>query len=552
MKGPIVLSAFLLCVAAQLHAQSELKTKSISIFKNGKAFMVKEGTVPATDKVYTLKTIPNALYGTLWFSGLPSDISQVTSKQEIVTDPLERKAYSFTDMLFANKGKQVTVATTDNNTYSGIVEDFDLPEEINNALQLKETELSETYGAEYSAGYRILPPSQQTLLLKMNNKWISINPLNIQSIEFSEKPQQKVQTTIKVKKPVIKIQFMQGGNQKLKMMYLQNGFSWTPVYSLELLSDTEARLKLQAEVANDAEDINNTDVNFVVGVPNFKFAANPATLTSFAQRMTRELYSNRDYFSNTLVPSQMLDSKAIAEISTEEANMPMENVDANASEDLYFYTIKNVDLEKGGRAYYPLLNTTIKIKHLYECVLPASSNNYYNNDENDENGYSFNTKYSNVFHTIEIKNDTKNPFTTGPVLITQSESQKPLAQDLIKYTGKGLSSSIQLTQSPDIRVEEKEKIISTVKEARKKDGYTYSLVTVQGEVIIANSKAKDIELAISKNITGKFQSATVTHNISSKVNRNDMNPATAIKFSTNVKASEKKNFTYTYQVYVRQ
>src|SRR5215469_16031221 len=144
-----IISSIIMCVCAiaavSLNAQSVLKTKSISIFKDGKSFIIKEGTVETKDKEYVLDKIPNALMGTFWFSGKNSYIKQVVSSLQQVDEPIERKANSFADLLYANKDKEIMITTNDGKTYSGVVEDFDLPEEINSYLKLKEAELSEYY-----------------------------------------------------------------------------------------------------------------------------------------------------------------------------------------------------------------------------------------------------------------------------------------------------------------------------------------------------------------------------------------------------------------------
>ncbi len=544
----IFLLAFTLLMTNQLIAQTELKTKSISVFKNGKSFVVKEGKVPTTDNVYTLTKIPDALFGTLWFVA-ETNIMQVTSKLEVVDEPVERKASSFTDLLYANKGKQITLTTQDDKTYVGTVEDFDLPEEVNSFLQLKEAELSEKYGSMYSSDFRLFPTVSPVLLLKMNSKWISIEPSSIKTIEFSEKPEKITKSKVRVRKPLVKVKFAKGGEQELNLMYLQNGISWIPSYLLELTSDTEARLRLQAEVVNDVEEIVNTDINFVVGVPNFKFANGTATLTSFVEKLRMQVSNGYDSrFSNAIASQVMADYEVADE---KMAIITQDNDNAETSEDFYFYNIKNVNLEKGGRAHYPLYSVPVKIKHLYECNLPTSQNENAYRNYSDDGNYSFNTKYSNVFHSIELKNDTKNPFTTGSVMIIDAKTQKPLAQDLVKYTGVGQTSFIQLTQSPDIRVEEQEKIINTQLQAKKKNGYNYSLLTMQSEVVVVNSKKQDIELSIRKIIAGKSKSATIKYDSKQIPNASSINPIDNLKFDLNVKAGETLRFTYTYEMYVQ-
>ena len=65
-------------------------------------------------------------------------------------------------------------------------------------------------------------------------------------------------------------------------MYLSRNLNWTPTYLIELVDEEKARLTLRAEVINNTEDIENTNVNFVVGVPNFKDANQYSSLVDLA------------------------------------------------------------------------------------------------------------------------------------------------------------------------------------------------------------------------------------------------------------------------------
>lgn len=71
-----------------------------------------------------------------------------------------------------------------------------------------------------------------------------------------------------------------GEHHRLDMLYFRPGIRWIPTYRIELLDEDTARIAMQAEILNEAEDFENTPVDFVVGVPTFKFAdvVSPLTL----------------------------------------------------------------------------------------------------------------------------------------------------------------------------------------------------------------------------------------------------------------------------------
>jgi len=527
-------------IASTLNAQTVLQTKSISIFNDGKSFVIKEGTVDTKENQYTIEEMPNALMGTFWFTGRNSRIKQVVSSLQEVDKPIERKANSFSDLLYANKGKEITITTTDDKTYRGIVEDFDLPETINSLLRIKEAELSKY---QIAGGSLNIFPTTQVFSFKMADKWISLSPMDIRAIEFTSKPNYNVNSSIKVKKPVINVEFTSGKKQGLNMMYLQNGISWTPTYLLTLLTDTQANLTLQAEVINDVEDIKDTEINFVVGVPNFRFANQPATLntwTQFVQGITTMLGVN----NRAMVATRTM-ADAAYEMAAPEFNPTNE---AQENEGLYLYTIKNAGLEKGSRAHHTLFESKIKIKHQYECILPNSNHRI---SFHDGASYTFDARYNNVYHSIEITNDTKNPFTQGSVMIVNGANGKPIAQDQLRYTGTGMTTSIKLTQFQDVRVENKENVKTISNDFTRINNINYRLVTVDGEITITNSQKKDLNFSISKAIVGKLNSVSEKHTKNSNVMSHDINPLESFNIKMLLKGNETKKINYTYQIHVR-
>jgi hypothetical protein len=71
--------------------------------------------------MYILKKTPDALFGTFWFSGLQSDIVQVSSRMQEVEEGVESKVVDFRDLLYANRNKQFTLTTNDDKIYTGVI-----------------------------------------------------------------------------------------------------------------------------------------------------------------------------------------------------------------------------------------------------------------------------------------------------------------------------------------------------------------------------------------------------------------------------------------------
>jgi hypothetical protein len=221
--------------------------------------------------------------------------------------------------------------------------------------------------------------------------------------------------------------------------------------------------------------------------------------------------------------------------------------EAEESKGLYLYTVRNATLEKGSRAHYTLFESKVNIKHLYECILPVNNRGGFHEGAS----FTFDARYNNVYHSIEILNNTKNPFTTGSVMIINGANGQPVAQDLLRYTGTGLTSSIRLTQSQDIRVENKENVKNISNDFTRINNINYRLVTVEGEITITNSNNKDLNFSLSKTVIGKLGFVSEKHTTTSQVIGHDINPIESFNINMILKGNETKKVTYTYQIYTR-
>ena len=64
------------------------------------------------------------------------------------------------------------------------------------------------------------------------------------------------------------------------MFYMQKGIYWVPNYLVTLRDDGKADVRLRATVMNDIEDFEDTELNFVVGVPTFRYSQVSSPLSS--------------------------------------------------------------------------------------------------------------------------------------------------------------------------------------------------------------------------------------------------------------------------------
>ncbi|MEZ4776847.1 MAG: hypothetical protein R3D00_26970 [Bacteroidia bacterium] len=506
---PIWMVCFLLTT---LHAQP-IKTQSVSVFKNGTAFFVKSGEVKPVNQTWIIEQdhIPQALFGTLWFQG--GNLTSVTGAQEEVET--KRKTVHVHEVMEANIGKQVRITTKDNLNYEG----------------------------------KILSANLTFVSLQTTSRYENILTSLISGFSFVEAPE--MQTVEKKQQQRIRIGF---GNtqptQNLQMMYLEKGIGWFPNYLIELTGEKTARLTMRAEIINDAEDITNAEVNVVVGVPNFSISAGVSPLVS--NRSLEEFINNLNQrnnnwrampYSNAMMNQSI--SYSFEQPSDIEETTP--NVEGSEQEDLYFYTLKDVTLAKGGRAFYQIQQTDIPVEHIYEVNLPPNveQRNYYDLPVAQEK--------NEVLHQIKITNPGKQPFTTGTAMVVKKtgETISPISQDQLNYTPAGGFSMVKITTAPDVKVAHKEEETGREENKLRKNRINYDLITVSGEITIKNYKSKPIAINIRRAIAGELKNSNSDWLKAKRVSMNQqVNEVTDVCWELSLKAGEEKVVKYSYQVYV--
>ncbi|PHN03516.1 hypothetical protein [Flavilitoribacter nigricans] len=531
MTKPILL--LLSCISltittAAQDVQKDFRTSSISIFKNSTAFFIKSGTVTADAGTYRITdNLPPALFGTYWMNSPQGQLEALSSFVDTLETARSLPAQTIPEMLYANLGKRVILHVGKDEMIEGTVE----------ALE-EET-----------------PATGQIVTFRMDGRWRTFLLSEIRRIEFFEKPVQAYEHKKTEVKPVLEVAFTsEKKEQALDLMYLSNGLNWTPLYLMELTGEKRARLTLRAEVVNEIEDIKDTDVNFVVGVPNFSYADRLSPLIDFSsiqpRSMARGGVSNFDAFSNTLQTQTY--GYAIEEDVVGNAPGTTSGLDGSAEEDLYFYTLEDMSIKKGGRGHYPVFTADIDIAHIYECNLPQNNaQKYAYRDE-----YLFSPNPNKVFHSIKVVNDTEYPFTTGAALVVKNgEETRPISQDRLNYTPIKGNSFVKLTEAPDVHIKQAEKAVKRQENARKtnRDGdtYYYDLLTIAGQIEVKNYKSQDIDLNIRRPILGELQESSIKWLKAERINTaGDLNKLTDVCWETSVDAGDELTITYTYEIYV--
>jgi len=525
----------------------DFKNKTVSVFKDGSGFFIKEAIVETNkERLYFTDNLPKATFGTFWFFSNNQNLAGVSSFADTVHTFTEKQrlAGNLRELLKKNVDKKVDVLWSRKQGDTPI---------------------------ERLVSGKLTWFSGNLVTIKADDHFETINFNEITNVKFQSQP--TFESTEEIEKvafkPVLQIDFhKKTDKEKLEMMYLTKGITWIPGYYVELQKNGRARVILRSTLINDAEDIEDSHVNFVVGVPNFQYA-NELSPIFGSKKVSKFLGKldvnyqplqtmNLNNFSNS-IRSYDLSPNQINPVAKEEPLLSenIKSLTANSSQDMFFYTAKNVSLKKGGRGFYNIFEINVPVTHIYECNLKTSGSATLTNRSN----FTFGDNHSNkVHHSIRLANSSKYPFTTGPALVVSTENGElePLSQDKIKYTPKGGTSYLKMTEAIDIFVSDNETVKKKVEKKRqypdrRDNDPWYDLVTIHGTITIKNHKSVATDLHVRKTIYGEILESDdgVMENISKQKIASSLNDVNQVVFSLKMKPKSKKTLHYTYRTYIR-
>lgn len=521
--------------------KNPLHPVAVSAFKNGLAFVLRQGEVSLDDGKGVITAVPQATLGTLWISATDAG----TSMDEVVAGRTRidraRPIANMGELILANVGRTLTLIDGRQKEYTG-----------------------EIVGLTYSENYQPKPdeapvvpkPMPEMVLIKVNGKTMALKLYSIEDVILPEDSKLMVAADYA---DAASLRFkVRGASSKanLTMGYLEKGLGWTPSYLVSLTDDHTAQITMQSVVVNDAEPLKDAEVFFVVGVPNFQYSnmASPMSLQGHLLDYM-QLASNgprRDLYSNALKAQSYAQTVEVSAASPAvDLNGNVENLNGSPEEDLFLYSRKGVTLAMGERGMYNVFSAAVNYEHVYEWQVrdPLRVDAY----GNVQQGYAQQDQDAGqeVWHSIRLKDTTNYPWTSAPAMVIRNN--KPLSQDTLNYTPKGASSNLKLTIASDVRAQSKE--LEIAREPGKPDtytGYHYQVVTVEGTLKIRNHKSKDLKLNISKIIRGEVKTQSeggTNQRLAEGINA--MNPLSELKWEVSVEAGSEKEIKYQYRVWVR-
>jgi len=477
------------------------RTVAVAAFKNGLAFVLRQGEIPLTAGAARLSPIPTATLGTLWVAPVNSEarIDEIVAYRYNTT--AQRPIQTIGEILRANAGKTVTI-TYQMKDYTGEV------------VGLQNTPPEAATNPIAATDARYVPQPHEDYLLLRTDKRLMAFPLG--GISMANLPDDAIlHENVQSQTQALRLKMKSTSTkEKLSMGYLEHGLGWTPSYLITLTDDTNAQITMQAVVTDDAEDLQNAQLFFVVGVPNFAYAntLSPMSLQQSLVDFMRDAEREDGRKKSLGLLSNAISGQA-AMFDKDEASAPINlvnGVDEMASSpegDLFLYSRSDVTLAKGERASYNVFSGAVAYEHLYNWEVEDQPRvDAYGNVINQGQNTQDNTHTDSVWHSIRLKNSTKFPWTSAPALVISGD--KPVSQDTLTYTKKSATSTLRITVATDVRASHEEREVARQQELNHRRGYNYDLVTLEGKLKVKNYKSKEVHLAIGKTVRGKteFQS----------------------------------------------
>lgn len=482
--------------------------KSVAVFKNGLGFFMREGDVRLRDGWCVAAEVPPAAFGTLAIYAHAADQA--------------------VDIVGSGPGEAVDFDGRDAADDPAIRR-----ERLHDAHGLKVQLTSVSKGVERTAAGKLLSVGPEYVVLDAEGGKLAVPVDDVTRMQVLELP---------LRVHVIKDSGQPAAASTLGMAYLRKGITWIPEYTVKVLDDTTAEITLRGTLINEAEDLIHTDVNFVVGVPNFvhsdflapiavgqvirSIGGSVAPAQIQAQVMNRAALANDhrgDQFAGPGVVDRPADDQG-GDLNRVLGGLP--RVDT-AGSDYTVYTRKDLTVRRGEKAIVTLMVKQVKYSHLYRWNVPEP-----------------------LRHSLVLHNQTEAAWTTGPVLLVSAG--QPLSQDLLPYTPIKGAAEIPVTAAINVshdRTESESK--RTMKDVTIGKETFLDLVTIDGTLKLKNFEKRGVRVVVTVPVPGKPIAAGDGGDLAIDPGKLILRDRSgSVRWDLTLAPDEQKELTYQYERYV--
>lgn len=492
MFHPIILAA----LASAPADSTPTAVREAALFKNGYAFITREFDLHSSGKT-RITSIPQVTYGSFWLTATQGvTITSAVNKMEAV-DAVSIPG-NLVEFLSMNVGKVIEIESRNPGA---------------EAIKTLTGTLKSVNG--------------QMVILQSGGEAnvLFVNDIIRVKVKDGAVLERKFQSSRRV------IEVNSRGKGTGTLYGIEAGMSWTPHYYIDVSDPKKMKLVARCTVVNDLAKLENATLRFVTGSPSIRYQEMPDPFTYIAQRMVGGPGGGGFGGSGSM---QNVASDAPAAARMEAMDGAFEKGgEGEAIGDLYFYTLKGINLDQGERGYFVLFSQEHPYDYLYTV-------DFWDGQREG---------VATAVRTLRFTNNGDKPLTSASALMVSNGAM--VGQDELKYTAIGQESLVAVSNALDVRSEILEEEVSRERQAlRRNDGATWDLVTLRGTIEITNLKNEAVPLRLRKRMTGEVFENSAGKASRSSTGLNQINSNSMIEWTPTLKAGEKVKLTYKYRVYV--
>lgn len=520
------LAMLAMCVAAG-SAGADLPVREVTVFKDGHAMLMHEGTVPLGEGgVVAVRDLPVPVLASFlpYAEGDGLVVDRVRKRR--VEREEARAPESLAEALAASIGGEVRVRLREgapNDWLQGkllhLTPAQDGPRPLHQTPAPRVVDPFGFHGAPSSSPAIFPPHHERVLMLEMADGVRTISLFDVREVH-SIGGAPEFASTKTVEEYEFTVASTAGGalpaEARVGYMYLQRGIRWIPSYRLVQRGDGRAELSLQATIINEIADLEDVRARLAVGVPRIALEGTRDPMGSGAAPALSEFFpplgpgANADTRSRALL-SQMAFSNAMPSgggIETPAPGAPMES-DANA--ELYFFDVENLTLGKGESIVVQLASMTVELEDAYRFEAPLfaglpNRTSYGYLRGNPEPGDASDRAALNaprVRHLLHWENGESFPLTTAPVMVMDS-SGRLLTQSNLRYTAPGAKAEVELNPVLNIIASTEERQTGTTPNAVRVNDVDLMKITMEGTITLVNRRSEATTIEVRRDVMGKI------------------------------------------------
>ena len=532
---------------SQTSPPESLDIRQVALFKNGLGFFSGQVTCPENQTSFEVALPIAPSHGTFWIS-YPADFPLASIVARQIDSGQMVEAISIPEMLKANPGRRIRL----------VVGDKEVTGTIRYIARDRDARRPDPYTPGRPSEPEVYRPWEQPqqgslLVLETETGELSLDPRTVTQAAFLDGNAER-RFMEQGKRAVLHVNLKQPcSGQKLVVSFLGKGVTWAPSYLVDITDAGKARVSAKALIINNACELKGTNAQLVTGFPHLQFAdiVSPIGLKQDLAQFLQALSTGESERGMPMIAGNvMTQSVAYHNGHGRAVDMPAYGAAeiGQVAGDLFLYPAGPLDLGREEVAYIPLFTETVPCKHIYQWDIPdyVSEESQYQPQQEQ-----IAAAEEEVWHSLRLTNSTKVPWTTAP-----GETVKNgviLGQDTLRYTPPQAESTLKITRAVGVKAEQREFETDRKREAARMYGYSYDLITVRGELSIANFQDKTVDLEIVKNLSGEVKSTdpgAKVDKLAAGLRR--MNGLLKLTWTIQLNPGQKKDVSYAYEVYVRR